>query len=112
MAPSLAGLGGNLTFCSVKYLVRRTFVKRHIVCTICEKIRVSTHVISELCHFLEERKRIFEFTRFAYRLFTGVLGYFGRTNRCRFNSASYHFANVHSESILLLHSNHIENPAN
>ena len=56
--------------------------------TICEKIRVSTRVISELRRFLKKKMKkkkknfeIFKFTRFAYRLFTGVLGYFERTNR-------------------------------
>ena len=42
--------------------------------TICEKIRVSTRVISELS-FLKKKKN-FEFTQFAYKLFTEVLGYF------------------------------------
>ena len=60
-------------------------VKRHISRApkeiICDKIRVSTRVISELHHFLNKKKkkknkRNFKFTIFAYALFTGVFGYF------------------------------------
>ena len=52
--------------------------------TICEKIRVSNRVISELHRFLKKKKKKknnFKFTRFAYRLFTGVLGYSEHTNK-------------------------------
>ena len=40
------------------------------------KIQLLTHVISELHRFLKKKKNNFEFNRFAYGLFIGVLGYF------------------------------------
>ena len=57
-------------------------VKRHIACTNGENNSFFTRVISELRRFLKKKKKNnFEFTGFAYGLFTGVFGYFERTIR-------------------------------